>query len=150
MRTALFGVLLLFLTFYFQYLFQSYADRNFSDASNRSVAANFLVYRNTAFAYAVENNSTGNIPFTVLTPSLPGGYLQAANWQAQVIGNVLYVYGPATDQVILAACELARGSPMVGKAENGKIMPQRYNPVSVPAAVPAGSLVSVLGLGREP
>lgn len=106
----------------------------------QSVALNYAIYRNAAILYALKHKPNGTISQAVL--ELPDGWHALRAWSARVEGGRCYVYGPASAEEIAAAWELFQGSFAVGRAENGRLMPDGLTPL--PAFVPAGSLASVV------
>lgn len=106
----------------------------------RSIALNYAVYRNAAFLYALKHKPNGSIPRTSL--ELPAGWHAMRTWNVRVEGGRCYVWGPASAEEISATWEFFQGSFAVGRAENGRLMPDGRT--SLPAFIPVGSLVSVV------
>ena len=108
----------------------------------RSVALNYVIYRQAVFLYAHEHQPQGEIFSASLR--LPLGWRALRAWKARVQDGKLYVYGPASEWEIEAARQMLRNSMSVGRAENGRLAPQWGSVVSIPNFVPEGSLTSVI------
>lgn len=58
---------------------------------------NYLIYRDAVVAYAESHTLVdGKIPLANL--SLPAAWLPASNWDNQVVGNVVYIWGQLSSE----------------------------------------------------
>ena len=151
MKSAMLAIFSFALIGFFAFLYQSIGrlGKEESVALADSVAVNFLICRNAAYGYALLHPEDGEIALAAMSAFLPAGYAPARAWRIQVRDAFLYVWGPASEVEIGAARELVRFAADVGMADNGAVVPRRYATVPLPAFVPAGSLVSVMGLGTD-
>lgn len=149
MKSAIFAVFAMSTIGFFMFLEWELHDKRTVESEAESVAVSFMVYRNAAFAVAVQRKQPGPVQRSELLDTLPSGYPANVPWKAHVQGAYLYVWGQATNRASETARDLARGSAAVGTATNGAIAPQKHNPVPIPGFIESGSLVSVLGLGFD-
>ena len=147
MKSAMLAIFAVGVVGFFMFLGWGTQDNRAKEAEAKAVAANFLVFRQAAFALAVERKTSGVITQSELSAALPPGYAGIHHWNARVEASFLYVWGPASDLAVELVRDAVRGSASVGRAVNGSISPKRYNPVPLPNFIGAGSLVSVLGVG---
>ena len=147
MKSAILAIFAISVVSFFMFLGWENQDKGANEAAARSVASDFIVFRQASFSVAVERKTSGAITSPELSAALPPGQAGSHPWNARVEGGFLYVWGPASDLAVEIVRDALRGSAAVGRAVNGVISPSRYNPVPLPAFVSAGSLVSVLGVG---
>lgn len=134
-----------------------------SSAQANAVAESLLSYRSSVIQYLTQNPAfTGtSIPDSSLT--FQYGYQRNPAWTNYIVGHVPYVYStmvasaipvsPGTTaytvsaaSIVSAIYSMTQNSPAVGIVSSGAIVnPALLNnaflPVSVAAAIPAGSLV---------
>lgn len=129
-------------------IFSHYADRSGEEPGNVAVATNFLLYRNAVLEHVRNTGGVaGDIPIGAL--ALPLGWQAIWNrpWRARVENGICYVYGQCSRAEALAVRDMMGGSFALGVARNGRLAPAPVNgqAISLPAFIPAGSLVSVTG-----
>lgn len=126
-------------------LLSIYSSNGFKevDTSSEVKAFNFLVYRKTVMDYVFTDNSvTGVIQDKDI--ELPSGFVNQ-NWKAQIQGNILYIYGKATQEEIAQAQKQTMYSHSVGSKKNGLFFPHYANtPTLLPGFINEGDLVSIL------
>lgn len=115
------------------------------DQQARAIAVNYGVFRNEVYQYVFGGNKTpGDIVPSSL--NLPSVWVMLRPWKARVEGGCLYVWGPASSGEIEATRDIFWGSQAVGRADGGRLEPGHGGTTPVPAFVPDGSLVSVVGV----
>lgn len=115
----------------------------------RAAGANFLLYRGAVAAYYEAAPEAGPIiPNTALP--LPPGYRFIRQWQnLKVAGGAVYVYGPAPGPVLAALVDdYGARLGAVGRVQGGRLLAPTYADlgVSVPAAIPDGSIAGLIEL----
>jgi len=111
----------------------------------QAIAVNYGVFRNEVYLYVFNGHkTTGDIASSSL--NLPTGWTMMRPWKARIEAGCLYVWGPASSGEIEATRTLFWGSQAVGRADGGKLEPGHGGTTPVPAFVPEGSLVSVVGV----
>lgn len=116
-----------------------------SDESACTVATNYVVYRNAAITYAVNNPAIAG----TLTPAmlgLPSDWRALRSWQNRVEGNTLYVYGSATSQEVVAVQNILKGSFAVGVNQNNHLVTSHGTGVALPSFIPEGNLTTVISV----
>lgn len=116
-----------------------------SDESAQTVATNYVVYRNAAITYAVNNPAIAG----TLTPAilgLPSDWRALRSWKNRVEGNTLYVYGSATSQEVVAVQNMLKGSFAVGVNQNNHLVTSHGTGVALPSFIPEGSLTTVISV----
>ncbi|SIN93575.1 type IV pilus biogenesis protein PilM [Halodesulfovibrio marinisediminis] len=116
-----------------------------SDESAQTIATNYVVYRNAAITYAVNNPVTTG----TLTPAmlgLPSDWRALRIWQNRVEGNTLYVYGTASSQEIVAVQNILKGSFAVGVNQNNHLVTSHGTCVALPSFIPEGNLTTVISV----
>ena len=115
------------------------------EAQADSLALNYAIFRNAAFAHAQKVKTEGT--FTPGNLVLPSGWVGSRAWQGliQKESGLLYcyAYGPARPEEVIAIQKLFRGSKAVGW-NNGGIFARDGTPIALPAAIPHGNVVSVI------
>lgn len=112
------------------------------EASVKTVAVNYAIYRNEVFRYVFSHKGfTGEIPLAAL--NMPQSWIALRPWRSRVEANRCYVFGQASQEEILAIRQLFMGSFALGMVQNGQLVPLMGNPIPVPASIPNGSLASV-------
>lgn len=109
-----------------------------------TVTKNFAVYQSAAVAFYADNPGTvGVIPQGSL--GLMPGYNAILTWQNQVSGNVLYVYFPNGQRLVVGVLEKMKNSRRVGLNTGGRLVSPLYGDLGVvlPGFIPEGSLVAV-------
>lgn len=126
-------------------LLSIYSQNDFKevDTSSEVKALNFLIYRKNVMGYVFANNSvTGVIQDKDI--EFPSGFVNR-NWKARIQGNILYVYGKATQKEIVQAKKQTMYSHSVGSKKNGLFYPHYTTPPTVlPNFIDEGDLVSIL------
>lgn len=125
-------------------LLKAPADNDIQETSYKALAVNYAIYRNAAFLFVQAHKGfNGDIPLASL--NLPESWRMLRTWKARVQNNCCYVYGDASPEEVEAVRRLFQGSFAVGLVSGGRIVPALApHPVSVPAFVPDGNLVSVV------
>lgn len=126
-------------------LLSIYSQNDFKevDTSSEIKALNFLIYRKNVMDYVFANNSiTGVIQDKDI--EFPSGFVNQ-NWKARIQGNILYVYGKATQKEIVQTRKQTMYSHSVGSKKNGLFYPHYATPPTVlPNFIDEGDLVSIL------
>lgn len=108
----------------------------------RAVGINYAAYRQAAFRYCYgHRHITGVIPRNVL--ELPLGYNPIREWEARVQDGRLYVFGEGSYREAMEARAAFMGSYAVGFNDGGHLLPELGHPITVPAFIPNGSIVSI-------
>ncbi len=123
--------------------FQGAFDAFDNSGKAHTVAVNYAVYRNAAFAYAQQHKPSDGIIATS-SLSLPTEWQALRTWTARMEDTCCYVFGEVSVDEIHAARELFQDSVAMGYAQNGKLMPQLGNAVALPSFIPDGNIVSVI------
>lgn len=106
----------------------------------RSIALNYAIFRNAAFLHAFKHRANG--PIAQADLDLPTEWHALRYWTARIEGGRCYVYGPASAEEISAVRDIFQGSLAVGRASDGRLVPDGLTPL--PEFIPSGSLVSVI------
>ncbi len=126
-------------------LLSIYSQNDFKevDTSSEIKALNFLIYRKNVMDYVFADNSvTGVIQDKDI--EFPSGFVNR-NWKARIQGNILYVYGKATQKEIVQTRKQTMYSHSVGSKKNGLFYPHYATPPTVlPNFIDEGDLVSIL------
>lgn len=120
-------------------------DKNsHEDERIQTIALNYAVYRNAAFAYVFANKNTVNGEIAQNVLALPTGWQALRQWRIYVDAGHCYIFGEASAAEISAARVLFQNSLAIGMANQGKLMPN--GKTAVPSFVPNNSLVSIISL----
>lgn len=107
-------------------------SRVLDDASVRSVAINYALYRNEVFRFATAHpDFTGEVPLSSL--SMPSEWSPVRTWRNHMESGVCYVYGPASEAEKTAVRNLFQGSLAIGGED-----------AYLPPHIPESDLVSVI------
>ncbi|MBF0482503.1 MAG: type IV pilus biogenesis protein PilM [Desulfovibrionaceae bacterium] len=112
----------------------------------QAVALNFAFFRSAAHQYVFAGHKTpGTVPVGSL--QLPPGWTMMRAWNAQVAAGYLYIWGVASPDEIAAARNLSWNSYAIGRVSGGVLVPGNGCTTPIPAFVPDGNIVSVIGIG---
>lgn len=118
----------------------AFSEPSSDSGRTESLAVNFALFRNAAWAYAHEHPElTGTLPVDVLP--LPYGWTAVRSWTARTESGVCYVYGPASAEEIADVRRVFHNSETMGTAVDGRLVP---GSVPLPGFIPAGAMVSLM------
>lgn len=126
-------------------MYAAHAPFGQSDESAQSIATNYVIYRNAAIMCAVNNPAIAG----TLTPAmlgLPSDWRALRSWKNRVEGNMLYVYGEATSQEIVAVEKILKGSFAVGVNRNNRLVTAHGTGVALPSFIPEGNVTTVISV----
>ncbi len=114
-----------------------------SDESADSIATNYVIYRNAVIMCAVNNPAiTGTLPSALL--GLLSTWRALRSWEHRIEGNILYVYGEATSQEIVAVEKILKGSFAVGVNLNNRLVTAHGSGMTLPSFIPEGNLTTAI------
>jgi hypothetical protein len=123
----------------------SISSSSTANKQDHAVAVNFTAYRRAVNIHALATPGvSGTIDHPIL--GLPSEWIPLYPWTNIVTNGCCYVYGPSTSSEILATRKLLMGSQAIGTKINGQLVTSHGIGISLPAFIPEGSLVSVIGV----
>lgn len=107
-------------------------------------AVNFLMYRDTVKNYVFAQESIAQGVIEDKSVEFPSGFVNK-NWKARIQGNILYIYGKASQQEINQVKKQTFYSHSIGQKTNGLFYPHYATPPTVlPNFIQEGDLVSIM------
>lgn len=139
---VVFAVMLGVIGIFFQLLLDK-GPREYREAEEQVLAANFALFRNAALLYAHNNPSVvGEVSRNRLV--LPNGWQPMRNWRCRSENNRWYVFGPANSNEIEAIRDLYKTSFALGRKQKGVLYPVHSVAVPLPGWIPEGNIVSLI------
>lgn len=144
---AIFGVVIFLLGFNLQ---SNYHISSSQSVIAKSLANNFLLYRQSVQHYKLYNNLTSNSTIPTTNLSFPTGYVEQNLWTNEIYNGVLYIYSKSANVYpeLPAQIKLGLGNSIfagLGTADHHLIAVANNIKVSldIPTDIPAGSVVVI-------